>query len=504
MLGLSRLIGLGLGLGLFGTLLVSLPIRDVSGCYCAIGPSQLQPPTTIGTLSNPAAKNTWVSPATLGTTPNPASPAFLNGFPKSTTGLVWDLLAGNAYGNVFRLDNDGTGFNTVSIASQHLPTSVNTFLSTTNNQYTANGQTYALNETLTGCSIPTTAVNFTTSFQFQPYYYDDSTVTYSQSNHPEVPSLYVYTPTTPNGVKVPILNDGLPAGGETFYSSQFQLGIGINTIYLPILITDVAAQGGCPFVYRFNTICCPPTQIWTGTACACPSTKPVWDPLRQDCKATGVNGDPQFTGFLGQSYQVHGQSDAFYNIISSPTLQFNAHFVHLTQGECRVGTPCFSHPGNYFGAVGLKLRDESGVVHTIYIKAGSVDTGLTVTIGDISLEVSDHEMSIGKYVISYPSPFMFLLESDEFNIEVQNSDHFLNQDVSLGVASMKNIKQYKALLKTNETAAEEMEPILPHGILGQTWGSRVHNNRWKHIEGQLYDYLLTDGIMGDAFKYNKF
>jgi len=69
---------------------------------------------------------------------------------------------------------------------------------------------------------------------------------------------------------------------------------------------------------------------------------------------------------------------------------------------------------------------------------------------------------------------------------------------------MKSIAEYKSLLKTNSTAAQEIEHTLPHGILGQTWSTRVHSNRWKHIEGQLYDYLLTDGIMGDAFKFNKF
>ena len=47
-----------------------------------------------------------------------------------------------------------------------------------------------------------------------------------------------------------------------------------------------------------------------------------------------VLGDPQFRGFLGQSYQVHGMSGGVYSVISAPSLQLNARFVFLAAGGC--------------------------------------------------------------------------------------------------------------------------------------------------------------------------
>lgn len=59
------------------------------------------------------------------------------------------------------------------------------------------------------------------------------------------------------------------------------------------------------------------------------------------------------------------------------------------------------------------------------------------------------------------------------------------------------------MARTNQTRANELESILPHGLLGQTWQSKQHNNRWKFIEGHLYDYIV-DGLNGKEFKYNRF
>lgn len=50
----------------------------------------------------------------------------------------------------------------------------------------------------------------------------------------------------------------------------------------------------------------------------------------------GVSGDPQFSGFLGQQYQIHGVDGLVYNIISDPILQFNARFTFLEKGTCPV------------------------------------------------------------------------------------------------------------------------------------------------------------------------
>lgn len=232
-----------------------------------------------------------------------------------------------------------------------------------------------------------------------------------------------------------------------------------------------------------------------------------------------ANGDPSFTGFLGQLYQVHGLADMVYNIISSPNLVFNALFTFLDSGVCRRGTPCFSHPGNYFGSVGLLVRDPlSKSVYSVEIHSGPAAIGLTVVVIDrnqptvlvpVAVGVgSSIPLASGSQLV-FVSPFEVRLEGGDFNIRFQNSDHFLNQDISIGTDMASTIQQYKvgqkrANLGLFENSTPTTTSLLPHGILGQTWNNQVYANRWKHIEGQLDEYLVADGLIGTRHKYNKF
>jgi len=219
---------------------------------------------------------------------------------------------------------------------------------------------------------------------------------------------------------------------------------------------------------------------------------------------SGANGDPQFTGFMGQSYQVHGTSGQVYNILSTPNFQYNALFSYLESGKARKGTQAFSHPGNYFGAVGVQIKDATGAQNNIEIVAGAVDAGLTMVINNQTVVPSAHEYTIGAYTVSIPNQFEVLLESEEYNVRIQNSDMFLNQDVSIGTGLMSQIAAYKKAMKNGDANAAELKAALPHGILGQSWNTATYANRWKHIEGQLFDYQVADGLMGEEFRYNKF
>jgi hypothetical protein len=217
----------------------------------------------------------------------------------------------------------------------------------------------------------------------------------------------------------------------------------------------------------------------------------------------GVIGDPQFMGFIGQSFQVHGISNMVYNVLSSPSIQYNALFRYLDAGKCRKGTACFAHPGNYFGDVGVTFSTSTGSV-ALLVESGPVDTGLTLSINGTVMAVGD-SATAGIYTISIPNAFEAVIDSEEFSIRVQNSDLFLNQDVSIGAGLMKQISAYKSVVKSGDVAAaEELLAKLPHGILGQTWNVKTYNNRWKHIEGQLFDYQVNDGIMGTDFRFNRF
>jgi len=70
---------------------------------------------------------------------------------------------------------------------------------------------------------------------------------------------------------------------------------------------------------------------------------------------------------MGQSFQVHGTSGSIYNVLSSSSFQYNALFEYLESGRCRKGTQCFSHPGNYFGAVGVQINDADGKTNELQV-----------------------------------------------------------------------------------------------------------------------------------------
>lgn len=218
-----------------------------------------------------------------------------------------------------------------------------------------------------------------------------------------------------------------------------------------------------------------------------------------DFPLASVCGDPQFSGFNGQSFQVHGTSGSIYNVISTPALQYNALFTYLESGKCRRGTQCFSHPGNYFGEVGLMIA-EGDNVKRVEVISGDVDTGLTIKIDEVAVPVSAEPIVFGNSTLTFSDAFQFFVDTPEFNFRIQNSDRFLNQDVSIAPALAKEIVEYKKASRQGQTSSI----ALPHGILGQTWNTAVYNNRWKHIEGQLFSYVLADGLFGTDFAYNRF
>jgi len=223
------------------------------------------------------------------------------------------------------------------------------------------------------------------------------------------------------------------------------------------------------------------------------------------CCSSGICGDPQFNGFLGQSYQVHGVAGQTYNVLSTPHFQYNALFSYLDQGKCRKGTMCFSHPGNYFGQVGLLVRDEQNDIARVKIISGPVDAGMTVFLNDKPLTVSASSISLGDSIITFSTPFEVVIHSPEFSMKLSNSDMFINQDISINNSLLSQIQRFKQASKSgNSTTAEELESVLPHGLLGQTWQYKTYSNRWKFIEGTLFEYATADGVLGVDFKYNRF
>jgi len=293
----------------------------------------------------------------------------------------------------------------------------------------------------------------------------------------------------------------------------------------PVVTTTV--NGGCkpghPVPLSFAVVGNTPTlevnadgsisiNIFTGSSsefCAVTYNWGTEAQINPPCGTSGVSGctygDPQFTGFAGQSFQVHGVSNSVYNVLSTPRFQLNALFTYLESGNCRAGTTCFAHPGNYFGEIGILLMDQDGKISNLRIVAGSVDIGMQVLLNDQSLVTSVQAVQIGDSSVVFGSAFELTVETPEFSLKLANSDMFLNEDIVVNLPLAQKIQAYKQAVKRNDsTSSAQLAAALPHGLLGQTWEYKTYPNRWKFIQGQLFDYTLADGIFGSAFAYNRF
>jgi hypothetical protein len=70
--------------------------------------------------------------------------------------------------------------------------------------------------------------------------------------------------------------------------------------------------------------------------------------------STGTSGDPHFYGFLGQKYDVMGQSYEIYNIITAPYLQINSQFTPYYKRANQI-VPT----GTMMGSLGIKFYAHS-------------------------------------------------------------------------------------------------------------------------------------------------
>ena len=194
-------------------------------------------------------------------------------------------------------------------------------------------------------------------------------------------------------------------------------------------------------------------------------------------------GDPSFTGFLGQHYQVHGMADTVYSVISDAMLQLNAQFVFLTEGQCPImnGKPltnCWSHPGSYFGSLALQTAEGDRLL----IAAGSHSSGFTLTLNGAPLSESVSRTGLS---VSIDSSFRAVVEAGLYRMQIENSDMFVNI-AGIEVTDWRRLR----------------EEVQPHGLLGQTWQRRRGG---AVIEGNVDDYVEADNaLFGSQFLYSKF
>ena len=150
-----------------------------------------------------------------------------------------------------------------------------------------------------------------------------------------------------------------------------------------------------------------------------PNFNSIYPLAGQSCITTtdgSGNGDPLFTGFLGQQFYIAGVHGQVMNILSTYNMQLNARLVQLVEGQSITPyeqdklrewsetqhkgdsttmpspyprTIAWTHDGTYFSDAGVALLDTS----RLYVKAGGYAEGwAVVTLNGRPLPVSDQSV----------------------------------------------------------------------------------------------------------------
>ena len=211
-----------------------------------------------------------------------------------------------------------------------------------------------------------------------------------------------------------------------------------------------------------------------------------------------VVGDPMFVGFLQQRYQVHGLDGGVYNLLSQPSLSINALFVFLHSGVCpevdgAILSNCWSHPGSYFGALGIQTAPGD----TLEIRAGSATHGFDAVrlVGERVRAVKGVRVDGLALSFTFSSTHSMTVLVDNYRLVIENDDGFLN------------VMAIEVLDWQHLVAVDR-----PHGLLGQSWAPSK-----KPRTGQVMavrdvaegveedDFLIAStSIFGTDFVYNRF
>jgi len=208
-----------------------------------------------------------------------------------------------------------------------------------------------------------------------------------------------------------------------------------------------------------------------------------------------ASGDPQIFGMQGQEFQIHGTPDDVYNMVSTPSLQLNAHFVFLSEGVCDNYTACFTHPGTYIDIAAFSADNEN-----IRVQAGSIKSGLRLFINEVEKTVSSHVHRVGSTTISFSESRKITVETPELVFGVFGSDRFMNIESSI----VDNALMTKGAKLVKAKPGQQVYPeVAMHGLLGQTW-KNVEYTDGSSIEGTVTDYLVQDGLYGSDFTFNQY
>jgi len=206
--------------------------------------------------------------------------------------------------------------------------------------------------------------------------------------------------------------------------------------------------------------------------------------------AGSVSGDPHFTGLHGEKYDVTGKPNTWFNIISSPSFQYNAYFE----------AACADKPWmTAISAIALKIN-----THTVFINT----TGSALVDGKIiPIAPWNQATSFGADgSLAHPWENFFHIETPVVSLTFER--HMI--DPTIQKPGMVYYGQ-DCLVGYFNTAFKDVNTSVPmHGLLGQT---SHHNHKSPvvtigkegegEIEGTFKDYIVSGPFASD-FKYNLF
>jgi len=214
-----------------------------------------------------------------------------------------------------------------------------------------------------------------------------------------------------------------------------------------------------------------------------------------------VAGDPQFVGFQGQHFQIHGIPNECFSLITTPDMYINSRFVYISNGQCTYNdTECFSHPGTYIDQIGLTVYDKTRMSEArVKLQAGSHSEGLIATVNDVKLPVGRKLVLSTTHNDTYihvVSNLRITISIHElFKISIVNSDFFFNIGTSMVRGDMLAFGQNKVVAHETDTVKFPL-----HGLLGQTWRN-VEYTTGKYIQGEPADYQVNS-LFSPAFLFN--
>lgn len=217
-------------------------------------------------------------------------------------------------------------------------------------------------------------------------------------------------------------------------------------------------------------------------------------------------GDPHFVGMLGQKYDVMGEPNKCYNIVSCKNFQFNVYFMEMPLEGGEENT--------WMMKCGIKVGDERVGVKKVFFSSKYVKFNGT--------EIPDSKKLFYK---KFPSG---IINQDGTDVEAYViyksgfAAHHRVLEVCSGAISIKVWWQhwyYPNFVFPTITLSLDIKPIglladgvMPHGLLGQT-ANEKHSKNFSGvgeskqgegvIDGHYSDYEVSD-LFADDFKYNRF